>query len=59
MKLRRTLLWVNGNDTKKLREAICNKFKFDSLEYQTVEGALEAIGMSADDVCTYCWNGKE
>lgn len=44
---------------KKLRQAICDKFHFSSLEYQTLEGMLEAIGLPKCDVCTYCWNGKE
>ena len=44
---------------QKLRQAICDKFHFSSLEYQTLEGMLEAIGLPRCDVCTYCWNGKE
>ena len=44
---------------RKLRQAICDKFHFSSLEYQTLEGMLEAIGLPRCDVCTYCWNGKE
>lgn len=44
---------------KALRKAICDKFKFDSLDYQSVEGVLEAIGLDESSVCTYCWNGKE
>ncbi len=44
---------------KKMRKAICDKFHFSSLEYQTLEGIVEAIGMSSDELCTYCWNGKE
>ena len=44
---------------KKFRKAICEKFKFDSLEYQTLEGMLKAIAIDPDKVCTYCWNGKE
>ncbi len=43
---------------KKMREAICKKLNFASLEFQTLEGIIEAIGLPADDVCTYCWNGK-
>lgn len=42
-----------------LRERICEKFHFASLEYQTVEGVIEAIGLDACDICTYCWDGKE
>lgn len=44
---------------KKLRQVICEKFKFASLEFQSVEGIIEAIGLPADSVCTYCWTGKE
>ena len=44
---------------KKMRQAICDKFNFTSLEFQTLDGIIEAIGLPADQVCTYCWNGKE
>ena len=42
-----------------LLKTICEKFGFDSLGYQSLEGVLEAIGIDRDKVCTYCWNGKE
>lgn len=42
-----------------LLKAICEEMGFDSLEFQTLEGTLEAIGLSREKVCTYCWNGKE
>ncbi len=44
---------------KKLRQALCDKFHFDSLEYQSLEGIIEAIGLDESELCTYCWNGKE
>ena len=44
---------------KKLRRAICEKFHFASLEFQSLEGLIEAIGLPAEKLCTYCWNGKE
>lgn len=44
---------------KALRKNICDKFKFDSLDFQNIEGVLEAIGLDADSVCTYCFDGKE
>jgi len=44
---------------KCLLSAICKKFGFDSLGYQSLEGVLEAIGLDRDQICTYCWNGKE
>lgn len=43
---------------KKMREAICKKLHFASLEYQSLNGILEAIGLPKECVCTYCWNGK-
>ena len=39
--------------------SICEKFGFSSLGYQSLDGLLEAIGLDRDQVCTYCWNGKE
>jgi hypothetical protein len=44
---------------KAFRKAICEKMHFDSLEYQTLEGMMKAIGVEPCKVCTYCWNGKE
>ncbi len=44
---------------KNLRKAICEKFNFSSLEFQTIEGTMEAIGKDPCKLCTYCWNGKE
>ena len=43
---------------KKLREKIAENFKFDSLEFQSLEGIIEAIGIDPCKLCTYCWNGK-
>ena len=53
--------YANG-DTERgqaLRRAICERFHFASLEFQTLEGVIEAIGLPACKLCTYCWNGKE
>lgn len=44
---------------KKLRKAICEKFNFASLEFQSLEGLIKAIGIEPCKLCTYCWNGKE
>ena len=44
---------------KKLRLAICEKLHITSLEFQTLEGLVEAIGVEPCKLCTYCWNGKE
>lgn len=44
---------------KALRNALCEKFSFDSLEYQSLDNIVKAIGLDPCEVCTYCWNGKE
>lgn len=44
---------------KKMREAICTKLHFASLEFQTLKGLVKSIGIDECDLCTYCWNGKE
>ena len=71
---RRTILELEGHegfnhldeysrsDTERgqnLRRAICEKFHFSSLEFQSLEGVIESIGMDPCKLCTYCWNGKE
>ena len=70
---RRTILELEGHegfnhldeysrsDTERgqnLRRAICEKFNFSSLEFQSLEGVIESIGIDPCKLCTYCWNGK-
>ena len=43
---------------KKMRQVICEEMGFTSLEYQTLEGVIKAIGLEPCKLCTYCWNGK-
>lgn len=53
--------YADGNTErgKAMRKAICDKFKFASLGFQTIEGVIDAIGLEPCKLCTYCWNGKE
>ena len=53
--------YADGNTErgKKMRQTICEKFKFASLGFQTIDGVVKAIGMDKCKLCTYCWNGKE
>ncbi len=44
---------------KAMRKAICEKFNFASLGFQSLEGVVNAIGLEPCKLCTYCWNGKE
>ena len=71
---RRTILEIEGEEGfkyieeysdgstergKKLRKAISDKFNFSSLEFQSLEGTIKAIGLDRCKLCTYCWDGKE
>ena len=42
-----------------LLKTICDSMGFSSLGYQSLEGLLEAIGIHKENICTYCWTGKE
>ena len=44
---------------KNLRRAIAENCKFDSLDFQSLEGIIKAIGIDPCKLCTYCWTGKE
>ena len=50
---------ANTERGKNLRRSICEKLRFASLEFQSVEGIVKAIGIPEDQLCTYCWTGKE
>lgn len=71
---RKTILELEGKDGEKhideyidantergcaLRRRLCENMHFDSLEYQSIENIIKAIGISPDKICTYCWDGKE
>ena len=42
-----------------LRRAIADKFHFATLDFQSLDGVVKAIGLPPCELCTYCWNGKE
>ena len=44
---------------KKLRKTICEKLNLATLEFQSLEGVVRAIGLPEEELCTYCWNGRE
>lgn len=45
-----------GNE---MRCRICRKLRLTSLGFQTVDGFIEALGLPRENVCTYCWDGRE
>lgn len=42
-----------------LRNLLAKKFNFASVDFQSLEGLIKAIGIEPCKLCTYCWNGKE
>ncbi len=44
---------------RRLRDEICRRLKLTSLEFQSLPGTEQAIGLPCDCLCTYCWDGKE
>ncbi len=44
---------------KALRKSICEKLHFASLDFQSLDGVIKAIGLPRCELCTYCWDGKE
>ena len=49
---------TNTERGKKLRAEICKRLKLTSLEFQSLEGTYDAVGIDKCKMCTYCWNGK-
>ena len=44
---------------RRLRDEICRRLKLTSLEFQSLEGTVRAIGRPQCELCTYCWSGEE
>lgn len=49
----------NTERGKRLRETISQRFGFESLDFQSLDGVIKAIGLEPCKLCTYCWSGKE
>ena len=49
----------NTERGKNLRSRSCEGLHLASLEFQSINGIVEAIGIPKDQLCTYCWTGKE
>ena len=49
----------NTERGKKLRTRLCEMLHLKTIEFQTLDGIVKAIGIEPCKLCTYCWNGKE
>ncbi len=53
--------YCDGNTERgqNLRKAMADRLHLGSLDFQSLDGVIEAIGLDPCKLCTYCWNGKE
>ena len=40
-------------------DKIRERLNLTSLQFQTLEDLIEAIGLPKERLCTYCWDGAE
>ena len=43
----------------RMSDEICRRLGFTSLAYNRLDDMLDAIGLDRDQLCTYCWDGRE
>ena len=44
---------------KLLRAEICKRLNLTSVDFQSLEGTIKAIGLPECKLCTYCWTGRK
>ena len=44
---------------EKLLDVMCEQMNFTSLQFLRLDDMLKAVGIPAENLCTYCWNGEE
>ncbi len=48
-----------GEKYEKMIDLICKKMHFTTLRYHRLDDMIEAVGIPADRLCTYCFSGEE
>ena len=49
----------NTEEYAKMVEGVRKEMHFTTLKYLRLDDMIAATGLSEDQLCTYCWNGKE
>ncbi len=49
----------DGEPYRKMVEFIREKLNLTSLAFQRIDDLIKAIGLPAEQLCTYCWTGKD
>lgn len=58
----KTLKEYTDPDNKKYQkmvDGICKELHFTTLRYHRLDDMIASVGIGADKLCTYCWNGEE
>jgi amidophosphoribosyltransferase len=40
-------------------DRMCEQMNFSSLKFNRLDDMVKAVGIPEENLCTYCWNGKE
>lgn len=43
----------------KMLDRMCGQMNFSSLKFNRLDDMVRAVGIPEENLCTYCWNGKE
>ena len=43
----------------KMLDRMCEQMNFSSLKFNRLDDMVKAVGIPEENLCTYCWNGKE
>ena len=49
----------NSEKYENMVEGIRKKLNFTTLRFNRLDDMLQAVGIPENELCTYCWNGKE
>lgn len=49
----------NSKNYKEMLEEIRKQMHFTTLAYHRLDDMLSSVGIDPENLCTYCWNGKE
>jgi amidophosphoribosyltransferase len=43
----------------KMLDRMCKQMNFSSLKFNRMDDMVKAVGLPEENLCTYCWNGRE
>ena len=49
----------NTEEYQRMLDVICHKLNVTSLRYHRLDDMIESVGLPREQLCSYCWDGKE